>query len=331
MKKLKGAIVGCGMISEYHLKGWNRIPEVEITALVSRNAENAENRLNLAPHAKIYTDYLELLEKEPLDFVDILTPPHVHKEYCLAAKNKNLHVICQKPIAGDIVQARSLVKAFEGYEKLFAIHENHRYRPWFQAVQQKLDEGFFGQPHFVRFEQLNPSEPGVAYKLEMDPGVLLEHGTHLVDMAHALLGTPERTYARLHHISKKIKGESLAHVVYEYPATTVCIDVSWKPGGVQQASFLLSGEDGEAYFEGSMVKGDRSRFRLVKGKESILDEARNPYDDYVESFYLFEKECATAMLNGNHQVTQTGSNNLVSLEATFKSYEAGWIKEIVSI
>jgi len=331
MTKLKGALVGCGMISEFHLMGWQRIPEAEIVALVSRNPDNAQKRIDLAPGANIYTDFETALSRGDLDFVDILTPPHVHESYCLLARKAGLHVLCQKPIADDIESARALVDAFEGYDKLFAIHENHRYRPWFQTVIDKYKEGFFGHAHFVRFEQLNPSEPGVAYKLEMDPGVLLEHGTHLVDMTHALLGTPDRTYARLQHISKKIKGESLAHVVYEYPDTTSIVDVSWKPGGVQQASFLLAGEEGEAYYQGSMVKGETSRFRLTNGKEVVLDETRSPYDDYVESFYRFEKECVEAMLSGRLNVTQTGRNNLISLETTFRSYQSAREKCIVNI
>ena len=48
-------------------------------------------------------------------------------------------------------------------------------------------------------------------------GVLLEYGTHLVDMVLTLLGVPVRTYARLHRFNPRARGESLALVVYEYP------------------------------------------------------------------------------------------------------------------
>ena len=48
--KLRGAIVGCGMISEFHLRGWQRIPEVEIVALVDPARERAdERRAQFAP------------------------------------------------------------------------------------------------------------------------------------------------------------------------------------------------------------------------------------------------------------------------------------------
>ena len=53
--KLRGALFGCGMISEFHLRGWNRIPEVEIVALGNRTIERAEaRRSQFAPQARVY-------------------------------------------------------------------------------------------------------------------------------------------------------------------------------------------------------------------------------------------------------------------------------------
>ncbi|HKI88989.1 MAG TPA: Gfo/Idh/MocA family oxidoreductase, partial [Draconibacterium sp.] len=329
MKKLKGAVVGCGMISEFHLKGWERIPEVEIVALVSRNKINAEGKRIFAPNAKIYTDYKELFKKEILDFVDILTPPMVHKEYILEAKKHHIHIICQKPICDNIEDAREVVQKMKDYGKLFSIHENHRYRPWFQVVKNKMDEGFFGTPKFIRAYQHNPSEPGVFYKQKMNPGVLLEHGTHLVDMIHALSGSPIQVYCSLRHVSNNLIGESLAHVVYEYDNATAIVDVAWKPGGTLQAGFILEGTEGEACFSGSLVRGGKSRFILTKGKKIVLDEMRNSTVDYEEAFYLFERECTDRMLDGKiKDITQSGMENLKSLESTFAAYHSAYSNSI---
>ena len=61
MKTLKGAVVGCGMIFEFHLKAWQRILEAAIVALCNRNSENAPRSLPLAPEANIYTDNANML------------------------------------------------------------------------------------------------------------------------------------------------------------------------------------------------------------------------------------------------------------------------------
>ena len=164
----------------------------------------------------------------------------------------------------------------------------------------------------------------------MEQAILLEYGTHLVDLMRALLGEPLRVYARLHKLNREVKGESLAHVVYEYPQTTAVIDIAWKPGGAGQRSVLLEGREGEAYLEGTMTRGEESRFRLIKGSEVVRDETRSPLSDYVESFYQFERECADAMLYGR-TITQTGAENLRTLACTFAAYEAAEHGKIIDI
>jgi D-apiose dehydrogenase len=331
MDKLRGAIFGCGMISEFHLRGWQRIPEVEIVALGNRTRDRAEERrAQFAPQARVYGDLGAMLDAERLDFIDILTPPALHRGHCLQAKQAGLHVICQKPLCDLLSEARELVEEMRGHPRLFAVHENHRYRPWFQRILQLHAERFFGQVQFARLEHINSTAPAEAYKLKSGAGVLLEYGTHLVDMMIALLGEPQRVYARTHHLNPEVAGESLVHAVYEYEQTTAVIDVGWKRAGLLQGCALAQGDEGEAYYEGTMTRGETARFRLVRRGEIVVDEARSPYDDYVESFYLFQRECAEAMLKGG-SVTQTGAANLKTLSSTFAAYEAAATGQVIKI
>src|SRR5688500_6215924 len=130
--KLRGAIVGCGMISEFHLRGWQRIPEVEIVALVDSVRDRAdERRAQFAPHARLYDTLDSLFGNEDpdqggaaLDFVDILTPPWLHREHCLRAAQAGVHIICQKPLCDRLEDARALVIELRDYERLFLVHEN---------------------------------------------------------------------------------------------------------------------------------------------------------------------------------------------------------------
>lgn len=242
--RLRGAVYGCGMISEFHLRGWLRIPEIEIVALGDLAIERAEaRRAQFVPAARVHAELGTLLESERLDFIDILTPPALHRAHCLAAKAADLHLICQKPLCDT------------------------------------------------------------------------------VDMIRALLGEPRRVYARAHHLNPAVSGESLVHAVYEYPETTAIVEVAWKGSGLPQSRALLRGERGEALYEGSMTRDASARFRVLRENAVVTDEARSPYEDYVESFYLFQRECVDAMLNGS-PVTQTGEENLKTLLATFAAYDS---------
>ena len=332
MKRLRGAIYGCGMISEFHLRGWARIPEVEIVALGDRAIERAQQRrAEFAPEARIYTRLEDLLETEDLDFVDILTVPSVHRQHCSAARASGVHIICQKPMADTLEDAAEMAEEFQGYSKLFAVHENHRYRPWFQAIARHAAAGAFGPLCFVKLEHLNATAPGEAYKNESPRGVLLEYGSHLVDMMRCLLGEPHRVYARLHHLNTRVRGESLAHLAYEYPSCTAVIEVAWKHSAMMQGTALIAGQQGEAFYEGTLTRGEDSRLRLSRGLELTLDQRRSPYQDYVDSFYLLQRECADVMLGRRASVIQTAGEHLRTLRCTFAAYDAAESGRTLSI
>jgi predicted dehydrogenase len=320
--KLRGAVVGCGGIAQFHLRGWQRIPEVEIAALVDPDQDRAAaQQARFAPQARIYGALDALFAQETVDFVDILTPPSLHLPHCLRAAEAGVHVICQKPLCERLEDARTLVASLRDYHRLFLVHENHPYRPWFREILQRVRDGFFDQVRFLHLVQHDTSEPPEPFKVQADHGVLLEYGVHLVDMVRTLLGEPERVSARLHHVNPRVRGESLAHVVFEYARATAVLDISWKAHGLPQGGVLLLGDAGEAYFEGRMTRGDVSRFRITSGHSVVLDEQRCPTDDYAEAFFLLQREFADGMLHGIVPA-QLAANNLRTLAATFAAYDA---------
>jgi predicted dehydrogenase len=318
----RGAVIGCGYIAEFHLRGWARIPEVEIVALADPDRARAGQRRDaFAPQARIYENLEGVLTAESLDFVDLLTPPGQHRDQCLRAKAAGVHVICQKPLCDGLEDARSLVREFTGYPKLFCVHENHVFRPWFQQVLAEQRNGALGSLRWVRLEQNDAALPPQEFCRTSELGVLLIYGVHLVDMVRTLLGTPGKVSARLQRISPGIQGESLAHVTFEYPGATAVVDVAWKEGGFSQGGALFLGDRGEAFYEGTLTRGGVARLRISRDHVTVVDQARSSLEDYVESFYLFESAFADAM-SGAGPAPQPAAENLATLEMTFAAYAA---------
>ena len=108
------------------------------------------------------------------------------------------------------------------------------------------------------------------------------------------------------------------------------IDVAWKPGGVAHGGFILEGDRGAVLYEGTMTRGVSARFRVTQGDTVAIDETRSPYDDYVESFYLFERECVDCMLTGK-PVTQSAARNFRTLAATFAAYRSAETGRITDV
>ena len=83
-------------------------------------------------------------------------------------------------------------------------------------------------------------------------------------------------------------------------------------------------------FSNNQVGTNSSLFRSKGGiSVSLFQQHFKSSFSYFKT--RFEKECAEAMLNGRTDVTQSGSNNLVSLESTFKAYESGWQKQLIDV
>lgn len=184
-----------------------------------------------------------------------------------------------------------------------------------------MEKGRSGRIRWVRLEQNDPFLPPQDFCRTSEKGVLLLYGVHLVDMVRALLGAPERVSASLHRVSPGIRGESLAHVAFEYPDATAIVDVAWKDGGFSQGGALVLGDRGEAFFEGTMTRGGASRMRIARGQATVVDQARSSVDDYVEAFYLFERAFADAIAGRGPQ-PQPAAENLATLEMTFAAYAA---------
>jgi predicted dehydrogenase len=319
---LRVGMLGCGMIAPYHLRGWLRIPEVEVVALADADPARAEAmRRELAPGARVHDGLSAMLESESLDVVDILTPPAQHVEHCLTAARAGVHIICQKPLASRLGDAEGLVAAMADYPRAFVVHENHRFRPWFQDLLAQRDDGILGRIGFLRLEQHDARAPLESFKVQSDRGVLLEYGVHMIDMVRALLGEPLAVTARTDRLNPRVAGDSFAHVTFEYPRATAVVEISWRANGADRGSALVLGDAGEASWEGRLTRGDGGRYRVVQGTTIVRDERRSPTAEYCEAFYLFERAFVDALRSGT-PLPQAAADNLRTLRLAFAAYDA---------
>ena len=141
-------------------------------------------------------------------------------------------------------------------------------------------------------------------------------------MMRSVLGEPVRVYARMHRLNPHVRGESVVHAVYEYANATATVEVGWKNAAITQSGVLLAGSNGEAFFEGTLTRGDEGRLRISRLGDIVVDEPRSPLDEYIESFYLLERECADYMLGRRESVIQTADEHLKTLRCTFAAYES---------
>jgi hypothetical protein len=88
---------------------------------------------------RVYDDPAELLDNEALDFVDICTNVQTHAPFTRMAAERGLHVVCQKPMAVDLAEARSMVETCQQAGVQLLINENWRWQYPIRQFKQRLD------------------------------------------------------------------------------------------------------------------------------------------------------------------------------------------------
>lgn len=232
--RLRGALIGCGYASRFQLEAWKHIPAVEIVAVASRNARKARHRADEFDIPSMYTDYVQMLDKEDLDFVDIATPPIVHLEMVKEAAQRKLHILCQKPISETLGELLQMIDICNAADVRFMVNENGRFQPWFREIKALLDSGEFGRPFHLHVSSqyrmtLPRFEAGDQETLlrDMPRLITFELGVHLLDTLRYLLGEPISLYSTMDKISSNVAGEDIASILLKLEEAQAVIEMSW--------------------------------------------------------------------------------------------------------
>jgi len=149
---LRIAIIGTGIFAtQQHLPILLELKSYfQIVACCNRTKDKAIEFAKKAgiPETKIFTDYNELLQLPEVEIVDICVPIFKNKEIALAAAKAGKHIIMEKPIAGNLEDAREILKISKDYNVVLSIAENYGYKPQVVAMRQLVLGGRIGGCRF---------------------------------------------------------------------------------------------------------------------------------------------------------------------------------------
>ena len=97
METLRVGMVGLGLVSTSHLKGYLSHPRAEVIAICDLDEARALRFAEEHGIEEVYIDYGDMLEGAEIDIVDIATPTYLHAPMALAAVQAGKHVHCEKP------------------------------------------------------------------------------------------------------------------------------------------------------------------------------------------------------------------------------------------
>jgi predicted dehydrogenase len=196
MTDLHVGVVGLGWAGRQHMAAYEALPETELVAIAGLEERP---RLELAERYGVehaVADWQELLALDGLDAVSVAVPTFLHAPITIAALERGIHVLSEKPIARNAAEADAMVAAARSAGRVLDVAFNHRQRGDIQQLKQLIDEGRLGRPYYAKAWWLRrtgiPTLGSWFTRSELaGGGPLVDIGVHVLDYSLFLLGNPE--------------------------------------------------------------------------------------------------------------------------------------------
>lgn len=216
----KIALIGCGGISEYHLRAYAAMG-LDVVALCDRHLERAEKRRSeFFPQAQTFADYHAALAQGAIEVVDVALHPTDRSEVIEAALRARKHVLSQKPFVLDLEEGRRLADLADAHGVQLAVNQNGRWAPHFSYLGAAVDAGLLGDVASIdcTLQWDHTWTAGTAFD-HVRHLVLFDFGVHWFDIVTRLMrGRPARRVwaSMVHAPHQKMKPPILAHAAIDF-------------------------------------------------------------------------------------------------------------------
>ncbi|PCJ20644.1 MAG: oxidoreductase [Candidatus Cloacimonadota bacterium] len=330
---IKFALVGCGRIAKRHseLLGMGQIEDASLVA-VCDILEEKSKAIGEKFNIPYYTDMDEMMQKEDIDVVTILTESGYHARDTINLAKYGKHIVVEKPMALTIDDADDMIMACERNDcKLFVVKQN-RFNVPVVKLREALDQGRFGKLFMgtvrVRWcrDQNYYSQAPWRGTWAMDGGVITNQASHHVDLLEWMMGKVDSVYAKGIQALADIEAEDTAAVILKFRNGGIGIieaTTAIRPKDLE-GSLSIMGEKGSVEIGGFAVnqmihwnfneehEGDKE----VKNKYSV--NPPNIYGFGHQSYYEHVVDC----IKNNKKHLVDGLEGRKSVEIISAIYES---------
>ena len=325
---MKVGVIGCGFFAQNHLHAWRDIDGIDVVALCDNDQSNLFATGKEFKIERQFTDAVDLFDYGEFDIVDIATTAPSHRSLVEMAAQNTKHIICQKPFAESITDARAMVSAVEATGKTLMVHENFRWQSAVRAVSEELRKGTIGEPFFgrVSFRSGFDVFSGQPYLAEGERFIIEDLGIHILDIARALLGDVVRISATTRRVNPLIRGEDVATMLLEHAGGASCIvDCSYatrrQVEAFPESIIEVDGDKGtlslDLGYKMTVQANDQSK--TMDMSPPLLPWASKPWHNIQESVRIIQQHFIDCLQKGCEPET-SGYDNLQTLSLVEAAY-----------
>lgn len=297
-RKLRAAVIGLG-IGRLHVGWYLNSGRAEVVAVCDTSAERRENvkkqfKQKAADWAE-YSDYRRMLREVKPEVVSVALPNFLHAPVTLAALRAGAHVLCEKPPAMNVAQARAMERLAAKGKRALSFNLSYRTAPASLAVRRWVDAGELGTIYHARTSWLRqagiPRGTGwFSDAAKAGGGPLIDLGVHRIDLAWWLMGEPEpatadaatfRKFGHKIHGKKYTVEDFAAGLIRFKDGRTLALEIAWHSfcEKREQMSTELYGEKGGAIQRNTAEGGYHFECLLLKevaGERAVVRPAQLP-------------------------------------------------------
>ncbi len=313
-------LVGAGAIAQAYAQAFTQTTAAKLVAVADSRREAAEKMADAAK-CQAFTDAESMADAVELDAVLVCTPPSTHRAVCCALLERGIHVLCEKPLAISSADAEAMIAAAEARGLHFTMASKFRYVADVQKAKELIANGTIGE--VVLFENVFTGRVDMSTRWNSNPeiaggGVLIDNGTHSVDVARFCLGELAEVQAMEGNRIQLLPVEDTAKMfIRSRKGVLGSIDLSWSVSKELPYFIAVYGS------EGTILVGWReSKFRRAGDAEWTVFGAG--YDKFAA--FRGQIENFAGVVRGEEPLVVTPEDALASvqvIEAAYRSLARG--------
>jgi predicted dehydrogenase len=288
---MNSALIGIGNISSTHidavLAAGQKIVALCDTVLEKALAANERYRLN----AKIFADYKEMLESCDIDCVHILTPHYLHKEMIIYALEKNVNVLCEKPLCMNIKEINDIEKVLKKSNAKLGVCFQNRFSSsnilLFDLLKGQEIVGGFANVIWRRDKNYYCSADWRGKKATEGGGVLINQAIHTLDLLIKAAGMPRSVIAHCHNDSLKdvIEVEDTVSVLLKYKDKTINFFATVAASADLPVQIVIKTKEHTYFSQQDNIVIDGKLFPTENGKNMIKECWGDGHKKLITDFY----------------------------------------------
>lgn len=239
MKQIGYAIIGCGMISQFHATAIAETPDARLVGVYDAMPHRCTQFVTLNG-GKAYESLDQVWADKDVDAVCICTPSGLHFPQALAALEHGKHVLVEKPMALNLADCDALIDKAKERDLTLGVVSQLRFSPGIQQVKQAMDAKILGRlicaDLYMKFHRSQDYYDSSDWRgtWAMDGGgALMNQGIHGVDLLQYLAGPVDNVFARAKTLARKIEVEDTLSAITEFECGAI--------GVIQATTSLHSG------------------------------------------------------------------------------------------